>query len=152
MAHIPSELINPFEKLNTTHIDKKRGESDVSTKPNIYTIDQHKKFMYYMQGISSWERISLKCLLDMDIKDKIKNFCTNLKNRIKEINSVYYLKEDDTIKLYTFIEDDDIKVKKEIIDANLKLWDRFNNYLFDFGVHPKKFINSYELEKMEKIL
>lgn len=90
--------------------------------------------------------------LEMLDKINIIDFYKKLKKRINKIVSVYYLKEDDTIKLYTFIEDDDIKVKKEIIDANLKLWDRFNNYLFDFGVHPKKFINSYELEEMEKIL
>lgn len=89
---------------------------------------------------------------DMIDKYIIIDFYQKLKNSLKQINSIFYKRTGNLIKIYVFINRDNIQTRRKVIDENLKIWDNLDKYLFEFHIHPKKYIKSFDLSNLEQIL
>lgn len=88
---------------------------------------------------------------DMLIKNEIITFLKQVKKDISQIKSVYYLKKDNEINLYTIIEKENADLEKKIFNRITKLYDLYNDIEFDFLVIPKRLENDCK-PSMDKII
>ncbi len=126
--------VERFEDSKTTEIKK------------ILNISENKN-----TNLPIYKIFSTKDMLDMLDKSVIIRFYQDVRENIKQIDTIWYSRNENIIKIYIFIKKDIISVRKKIIEENLKLWNDLNNFVFEFGVHPKKYIRSFKLEKMDQL-
>jgi hypothetical protein len=102
--------------------------------------------------IAALKNLKETWLLEMTNKEFITSYYKNLQKIIPQITNVLYYKDGKKIDLFTFIDDETLKVTRKIYDNLLDLYDKLDNFNFNFLVLPKEYLSDYQNSKMESII